>query len=248
MIIKPPLGTQIHAGHPFAKGIRGCWLLNEGVSNNAYDISSYNTTAIITGATRAGQGLKFATNADVLNFGSGEFGIVDSQEFTIVIGFNLTSFANADNIWSRSGFIQPFLCVGESGLIKFYVASSGGSPPVSATVPSLNANHQIVCTFKAGISQSIYMDGSLEGNTVPSGTLSFIAGRELTIGLPQYGGVSLNGKVYYCYLYDRCFNAGEVVSMSIDPYAMFRENNIDLWESLQGTGGIVVLRRRRECA
>ena len=39
---KPPIGSQIDWSHPLAKGLVGCWLMNEGGGNVVNDIARRN--------------------------------------------------------------------------------------------------------------------------------------------------------------------------------------------------------------
>ena len=45
---KPPVGSQINWGHPLARGLVGCWLLNEGAGRKAYDLSEYRNHGTLT--------------------------------------------------------------------------------------------------------------------------------------------------------------------------------------------------------
>ena len=45
---KPPLGIRLNPGHPLARGLVGCWLMNEGGGNLVRDLSSNNNNGTIT--------------------------------------------------------------------------------------------------------------------------------------------------------------------------------------------------------
>ena len=45
---KPPVGSQIDWGHPLARGLVGCWLLNEGAGGRAHNLSGRGNHGALT--------------------------------------------------------------------------------------------------------------------------------------------------------------------------------------------------------
>ncbi|MBP7053128.1 MAG: LamG domain-containing protein [Phycisphaerae bacterium] len=46
---KPPIGVPIHPAHPLARGLAGCWLLNEGGGATAHDASGRRYDGVFSG-------------------------------------------------------------------------------------------------------------------------------------------------------------------------------------------------------
>jgi hypothetical protein len=44
-ILKPIRGLQLNKSHPLARGLVGCWLLNEGTGHKVFDLSGNSNTA-----------------------------------------------------------------------------------------------------------------------------------------------------------------------------------------------------------
>ena len=49
MILKPPKGAMLNRGHPLARGLKGCWLMNEGGGTIVNDLSGNGNTGILSG-------------------------------------------------------------------------------------------------------------------------------------------------------------------------------------------------------
>ncbi len=47
--MKPPVGVPIHPSHPLARGLAGCWLLNEGAGSTAHDASGHHHDGVFSG-------------------------------------------------------------------------------------------------------------------------------------------------------------------------------------------------------
>ena len=43
-MLKPVLGSQLQLGHPLARGLAGCWLMNEGSGDKVSDLSGNDNT------------------------------------------------------------------------------------------------------------------------------------------------------------------------------------------------------------
>ena len=68
--------------------------------------------------------------------------------------------------------------------------------------------------------------------------------RDLTFGSQFNGSNAFAGEIAFGAYWDRVLSASEVLNLYRDPFAMFRARR----RVVKAPGGIVVLRRRRECA
>ena len=48
MILKPPKGAMLNRGHPLSRGLKGCWLMNEGGGKIVNDLSGNGNTGIFS--------------------------------------------------------------------------------------------------------------------------------------------------------------------------------------------------------
>jgi hypothetical protein len=72
---KPPLGAQIDWSHPLARGLVGCWLMNEGSGARIYDLSGNGNHGTLTGGPlwkpgKAGVGVYYDGTDDYANLGT----------------------------------------------------------------------------------------------------------------------------------------------------------------------------------
>jgi len=241
MHMKPPLGSQIQAGHPLAQGRVGHWLMNEGVGPKVYDLSGNRNTGTITGALwvpgRTGPCLSFD--------GSGDY---------VSSNLNWTSFASANytiSAWVKYGgstgtYQAPFGCGDNqnnglywgntwTGTVKARIGGSSGSYEMSCTLPSgFNVGWHLITQTRTGTIGEIYVDGkSLGTGTLSSSPVSenFLIGSLIPTAYFLYGLMD-DVKVY-----NRALSAAEVQQLYYDPFGMFARRPIELWTGAMAVGG-----------
>ena len=63
---RPTFPAQLNMAHPLARGLVGCWLLNEEGGLRAFDSSPYGNHRLVTGALSHYDGKTFNGVADVI--------------------------------------------------------------------------------------------------------------------------------------------------------------------------------------
>ena len=89
-LIKPIKSSIVNPTHPLAKGLVGCWLLNEGTGNKISDLSGHGNSGTIYGSPAWSAGptggcLEFVNgNSQYVNLGNSHFGMDKTNSLSIV--------------------------------------------------------------------------------------------------------------------------------------------------------------------
>jgi hypothetical protein len=153
---KPPLGAKINFAHPLAKGIVGCWLLNEGMGDKVYDLSGNGNTgtlanfshpATVTSGWNPGKfGKTLLHNAILqtkINCGANAvFGITNSISLIAYIK-TVSNTQESIIIKANSYYLETNISTGKVGV--YLVGASSGWLNSNKTINDNNL-HLIVAT------------------------------------------------------------------------------------------------------
>lgn len=238
---KPPVGTQLNLSHPLAKGLTGCWLLNESGGAVLNDISGNNNQVTLASAPTWGPN-KLSFN------GSSQFGYISSPPASLKpAALTVAGWVKANSL---SG-IQPVVAECPTGMAgdgrgyylqigtnaSFTIGNSPGGGFHSATGASTLTTgkwYHLVGTYD-GTALKVYVNGVLDGTTSTSVTISYtdaasggpspqtfyIAGLHLNASgqLDPANMDLLNGDIGYVYIYNRALSAAEVQQLYTAPFA-----------------------------
>jgi hypothetical protein len=242
MILKPKWLTKIEPGHWASKGLVGSWIFNEGGGNLAYDTSGNGNhgsfiNAAHSAAGRIGPTLELDGDDDYVNCGSASSldNIVDQDSSGLSVVFwvkfaSITSndfIIGKDHTGSRRWHIFIESQAGQS--IGFEKDISGLDVEAAADgIAVLNEWMQVAVTwdgtnqgstgvkiYKNGIVQTLTHSGG--GGTVPGSD----AGLDLKFG---DAAASMDGQIDHVLIYNRILNTGEINSLYLDPFQMFKGN------------------------
>lgn len=235
--IKPFRGIQLNHSHPLSRRLVGCWILNEGSGPKLWDLSRGNHGTIPSGvdwiAGENGFGLNFAggSSNEIIRIINGEINNHSwAKGLTIVWFGNVGPLTMNFPMWvtqdDNGAASAPFnlRCNSTTDQVHF-VGDDGGGTQIdfisssAATQLTANTDTQIVVSQKAG-SGKIYVNGVLKNTGSRSETIQ--TGEEINfMGREQGTGFEVDGKMYYCYIYDRVLSDEEVSWLYREPYAMF---------------------------
>ncbi len=237
---KPLVGTQIDRGHPLARGLVGCWLMNEGAGNlvaNAagplYKGTFYSSTALwvptVRGVASSHDGYTSKRRIKLGNFTDGW------NEITVAIacaasttgnpGKPITKGRNADCGRTTWEFARN-----AAGMWTFSVPA--GDTQYGATKSSHQETvwRQVVGTYN-GAQVQIYIDGQAGTPENRTGPLDddplypvYIAAINGDSG--GNGDSSFfSGDIAWAMIWSRALSPSEIQSLYADPYQMFRRGN-----------------------
>lgn len=233
-LIKPLRLLQINLDHPLARGLVGCWLLNEGTGERVADYGlrrrhgkfHYSTTAPVWKAGKYGYCLEFGSERCIEIPGCHKFGWDITQELSVVALVNHSANQN-NTIFARSKFIHPVRLTGlTSGRVRLWVYTNGTDCDLlSKSSHATNGSEWIhtVGTWRVGDGK-LYVNGVLEASESSStGTLKTTDDKFVGIGGTYEAGYQecWIGKIEYVFIYNRILSAEEVEWFYREPFTMF---------------------------
>ena len=268
-MLKPVLGTQLNLGHPLARGLVGCWLMNEGGGNLVADLSGNGNagTSVDSGVTwqasRHGTALHFDGSASYVNCGT-DVGIDGAREITIVTRYMLDATGSYDVIAGKYLDSTNNISINAntvSGTALSFTVADGSTNYgwTFAGAVTTGKLYQISCVFNGygnGNTEraKIYIDDvnlSLNYTGIIPSAAPSLTSTNFNIGNTS-DTFCFNGLMYYMYVFNRALTPNDIQSLYMDPYQMLRHDPIELWAAAAASAvtdtGIVILRRRRECA
>jgi hypothetical protein len=230
---KPPLGVPVNWGDPLARGLVGCWLMNEGGGNIVNDLSGNGRYILLpSGATQpqwqastSGPSLYF-DGGDVTG-GTGIIGNWNPYEFTVCIKCRVDDLGSDRIILSAYGTdssdeVIRMYRVGASNAIRAlndYGVSCIG--PVLAT----GTFYDVIFTSSVAQGKAIlYIDGKVVA-TDSSGIVATIVPNNCVLG--RYGWTASAywlGMIDHLSFYNRVLSASEVLQLYMTPFRMFQES------------------------
>jgi len=234
-LLKPIRAIQINWSHPLARGLAGCWLLNEGTGEMVADCGprrnngsfQYSTAAPAWKPGRYGSALEFGTER-CIDCGTGKFGWDITNELSVVASVNQSS-AVSNIIFARSTYVRPCkLSNYTAGRFKWSVYTNGTSCAINST--SYRATDGSEYVHVAGIWRPgegrLYINGVQEvSESASSGNMNFVndsqrVGIGGTYEFDSYN-YSWDGKIEYIFVYNLALSAEQVRWLYRDPFAMF---------------------------
>jgi len=245
-IIKPPFGSPLYLDHSLAKGLVGCWLMNEGSGiyvndssgqNNKGTIIGMNDPPIVTSGWNAGPhggALAFDGADNYIDCGNAE-----SLDITgnWTIGAWYTKIADAGSYPDIIGKLETGkgyglyvnATTGIGGIIGT-VGGAGGFESTPTYTPADGQLHRYDVVYN-GVAISLFVDGKLFGSTARVGatlstTNNLRMGRRFA-DWATYGYI--NGRIHSASVYNLALSAEEIAYLYALSYCMFDETWHSPW-------------------
>ena len=237
MILKPPKGAMLNRGSNYARGLVGCWLMNEGGGTIVNDLSGNGgTTDEVNGfnwssglhgpcLNRAGdndQEIELPNEYDPLD-GSSEFTVrvicrcaVPTATDNVLFATETKSTNDPLTIWINSDSTYT---------VGVVIYASGGTTGVDygGIVVSEGVWYDIILTWRSGEDARLFINGvedtAFDGSGA-SGTLNYTAS-QYHIGNDDGRNFSFEGDIDSCMLYNRALSATEILNLYRSPFCMF---------------------------
>ena len=112
-LLKPIRALQINWSHPLARGLTGCWLMNEATGEIVADCGPrrnngtfhYSTIAPAWNSGRHGSCIEFGTER-CIDCGTGKFGWDLTNEVSVIASVN-QSASQVNTLFARSSVVRP---------------------------------------------------------------------------------------------------------------------------------------------
>jgi hypothetical protein len=231
---KPPVGAVLNRSHPLAKGLVGCWLMNERGGATAFDVSGNRRNVTIGNeAYFTSRGLYCDGTNDYayINYGLAAFpitlvvyGVHTSGQGSLMLSSSWSS--QASNYWIG-------ISTANTNVSQIQSRSSGTTTTVGTKSVNDGYPHMIVGVFTSNSLRRLYTDGVFEAeSTVES--LSGVASHD-RIG---FSAIIRSSILYYesqpmifAMIYGRSLAASEILSLYQSPYAMFQRDRAVIWKA-----------------
>ncbi len=234
---KPLLGRQINWAHPLAKGLIGCWVMNEGsgnklfnLVNREYNLDFVNSPIWVPG--EIGYSVLFDDGSNqYLNF-PGEIGILD-YPFSFFCGFNTDVQINQTlmGIGSTGGGNDYYLLrlrdPADSDVLA--LSRTGTTTFASSAISySVNTNHRAVAVFENDNLRKVWLDGGNKG--IGTGNNNFEpSDLEFSVGSANLaGGRSLyfSGILDMPMVWNRALSDDQAEWIQREPNVIFQQNRV----------------------
>lgn len=236
--VKPALGTQINWSHPLARGLVGCWLLNEGGGDWVNDLSGNGNTGTITGATWTG-----GQFGRCLSFDGDDYVKIPPNILFGCTGIALIAWFNTA---ANGGILSGYSAAGQyawkldlaAGKVRFEIRTSDDNPILSGATTVTNSQWHMAAGVYNGTTIAVYVDGRLDATPVAaSGAIlaTYAAGAGF-IGLDGYGippathdSGYFTGKIDIPACYKCAPTPSEIAQLYKEPFGMLVQDRPDLY-------------------
>lgn len=237
---KPLLGTPLRKGHNLAKGLVGCWLMNEGGGNQVFDLSGYkNDGTLVNGPVWTGGSLVFDGDTSDQQVNLGSLQNLFADEVTVIIRCKDTASAGFDflfNNYLSTTDAWGIAAAYAQGVCIFDDIDNNGNFNYQ-TVTTVGQWYHVAATIESDLENRLYIDGKLVGSgTSSTGGFGSFAGSMYFAGrgIDNYHRACV---IDYCFIYNRALTASEIAQLYREPFCMFKRMPIHRWAGAYGGAG-----------
>lgn len=236
MILKPPKGTLIQRGHPFVRGLVGCWLMNEGGGNIVNDLSGNGKNITLYNMTPPSGGWTSCKDGPCVKFDySNDYGITEAPfpafglgDFTICVRFMAYGSHNTNNtIISQGTYDDGWLVYNTSTNWRFYIEG------LTAEITSPGSEYSRHTTFTIMRKNDVlywYADSILQPwrsgqDDISGASLNMDATYGVRVGARGTGSPEryFDGEISFAYFWHRGLTDSEIAYLCRNPFCMFGE-------------------------
>jgi hypothetical protein len=249
MILKPQKFRYPIKGHPFSKGLVGCWLMNEGSGNKVYDLSGNRNTGSFVADTGwapgkfggpclslGGIGGYVSLNTPISNY---PFTLSAWVKFGAAVNTTLQilSVADKDHYGTLYNIAASTFDASSDfrGVVATrYQGGSWGNISMSSGIFPWNGWHLVTGVFISATLRTLYLDGVYKGNNTTSVLFDSAGIDRVFIGANADSSPDAywNGLIDIVMIYNRALSTSEIAQLYREPFAMVDRRQI--WPSGAG--------------
>lgn len=233
MILKPPKGAMVNRGHPYARGLVGCWLMNEGGGDVVADLSGNGNTGTITGLTwqagKFGSALNSDGTSNYIDCGlmpqAKGVGALSVSAWVKVPGASIPSTMYIASIKGDTGSRTFELQTGESENVNFIVYNSSDTEAAGVWTDGFvgvaNIWLHIVGVYD-GANVYVYRNGVIGGTVGNLTGVTDSSATKMAVGAENiYGQNDWIGSIDNVSIYNRALSLAEILHLYRSPFCMF---------------------------
>ena len=237
-LLKPIRAIQLNRSHLFARGLVGCWLVNESSGSKVFDLSGNGNIGTLYGNTswnagKHGSCLVFDGTGDYVDCGTGSSLNITTEDFSISIwikGNNPSQYGSSiHNIISKGvNNADGGYDIGVTASYLYARLEEPGYSAVQTYTPIAQFLdgywHNVVTVYDRSDKCHIYLDGyevSYISQPSISGVGNIGTGYPFRLSSDRYGSYNFNGQIDNAIIFNRVLSAEEVAHLFREPFCMF---------------------------
>jgi len=236
-ILKPIRGTQLNKSHPLARGLVGCWLMNEGTGTKICDSSGNKTrylgdflNNVSWTAGKSGHSLHFDGSDDIVKLqlwdGGPKVTLFARVKFEEAIG-STEQIAAADS--DVTGLRTFQFRRNDTGVLRFIVFVNNTAIGISGNTTLTTGLWWDVAAVNDGTKSHVYVNGIEDATAVTTGSMDTdaaawgVGGRARKTDWSDsfYITEDFEGNIEFLMRWDRVLSASEVALLHRQPFYMF---------------------------
>jgi hypothetical protein len=221
-IFKPPYGARLNLGHPLARGLVFCCLMNESGGSWTYDLVHKTKGAFINSPVWISEGVDFEVdNSERIDFLSPKELNLGTSNYTVASKAKIEG-----SVVGNKGIVcfdsyTPAYYINDNNL-RIY---DSGDKTISTVDLVIDADYSFAWVRSGtGANQTkYYVNGNSAGttthaDTIPNPTAVSIATLDAQATFGNFDGI-----IYYVYIYNRDLTPQEIQALHINPYAFIED-------------------------
>jgi len=240
-ILKPIRAIQLNKSHPFARGLVGCWLFNEGTGGKVFDLSGYQNTGTLYngvswGSGKYGSALEFDGSDDYVRT-VGVNPIPSSGDFTIAgwvycsgkgggtTDDRMTAFGSCTWVSANKGIALARNPNTDDLTAYWGDGVSGTGKILIVDISSVNNGkwyHVVLIYRSVNTTLNGYVNGLIEGSGVSQAYAD--SGQNFRVGHSADRSPTeayWNGRVGSVFIWNRALSAAEIAQLYREPFCIF---------------------------
>jgi hypothetical protein len=236
-MLKPTRGILLNKSHPLARGLFGCWLMNEGTGIKIYDSSGNRArylgdflNNVSWAAGKSGRSLHFDGSDDIVKLqiwdGGPKVTLFARVKFEEAIG-NIEQITAADS--DVTGLRTFQFRRNATGVLRFIVFVNNSPIGISGNTTLTTAVWWDVVGVNDGTKSHVYVNGIEDATPVATGSMDTdaagwaIGGRARKTDWSDafYIADELEGNIEFLMRWDRVLSASEIALLHREPFCMF---------------------------
>jgi len=213
---KPIRGARIDVTNPLARGLVGCWLMNEGTGSIIADLSGKVDAGTITNGVWTAEGVNLESGTDgIINIGTAiDFQTADDFSF-FVVGITRANWNHLIGHRDGATYQYQFRVRDLTQYLSLLVGSGSIDSTLSATA---GVKNYMGLSRGSGVSTTFFLNGDTQtigsAGTITNQSLDASIGNELSLG-------QVITSVSIAYAWDRALSDNELQQIYVDPYQIF---------------------------
>jgi hypothetical protein len=223
-LLKSSRGLQINKAHPLARGLAGCWLLNEGSGDKVFDLSGNNNLGTfednpVWTAGKFGFSITLDGDGDCINYAN-THSLNIANKICVIARLKLeTEPSQTSAIYFKDGQIWLYLGADRKLRTQCHIDWTG---VYGTSILTVGQWYQVAVCWDGSASPKacLYINDLLEASGNPT---DFVAGTgNVCFGaITQTNKYYLNASISHLMIFNRALTSDEIAKLYGEPFCIF---------------------------